>query len=523
MTPGEETQPDEAANGADLNHNDSHTLASDALGVLGSIPSGIVPNTDVHDEDARTVSIALLTMVSLPYLGAFFTASAVVTQTVPFLLLLGASPLTITGMFVLGSVATIFVQPVVGYLSDASNSPLGRRRKYIMIFVALLVLGICLYILADVIRRGGVVSPRYGRYLAFLGLLVMVVSLNAVQVPLRTLATDMASTEQQKVIHGVFGVLAGTGAAASYGLAFFMDPVAHCQVYFGLAASVTTATTMVALYQRHEPLREDTGGAIEGNACSNACNEVCVSWLQLLNAPLTARMVYLAHFIGWAALQSFFSANTTWMGAYMYGGEPGSANFAQGVKVAVIGQAMKSILQVPLSAGIPILAKHCGLQIIYCGAYGLMAALLGLMFVLPPVASAGEWSAYLAMLLAAGMVVPISVTQVVPYAILGELLKGHSQLGVYMAGLNNANMAGVLLCFILMGPIANGVGWNYVILVASILALCSLFPTLWLWNEARNSHTHTPLGAAAEASVQTPRAYPDAGRSVTEQNPAAAS
>ena len=79
MTPGEETQPDEAANGADLNHNDSHTLASDALGVLGSIPSGIVPNTDVHDEDARTVSIALLTMVSLPYLGAFFTASAVVT------------------------------------------------------------------------------------------------------------------------------------------------------------------------------------------------------------------------------------------------------------------------------------------------------------------------------------------------------------------------------------------------------------------------------------------------------------
>merc|ERR1712150_409832 len=92
----------------------------------------------------------------------------------------------------------------------------------------------------------------------------------------------------------------------------------------------------------------------------------------------------------------------------------------------------------------------------------------------------GQLSTCAAVALGASIVIPISSTQVVPFSLLGQLIQDKSQLGVAVGGLSTANMAGVLMAFITIGPVAEIAGWRFVMLSAACWAALSLAPVFWL-------------------------------------------
>eukprot|EP00658_Telonema_sp_P-2_P033162 TRINITY_DN24400_c0_g1_i1.p1 TRINITY_DN24400_c0_g1~~TRINITY_DN24400_c0_g1_i1.p1 ORF type:complete len:437 (-),score=101.23 TRINITY_DN24400_c0_g1_i1:86-1396(-) len=398
-----------------------------ALGQDDPVDDGEVQAETTSASTVSTgVSIATLITISLPYLAVFFTASAVVALSLPIILEFGASPVYASGIFIIACLATILIQPIVGAKSDRSVTSLFN---VVRILMAILVVGTLIFAAAAFIFRRSSSSSTIAIAIASIGLSLMVVSLNAVQTPLRALATSMAARDQQKQAHAVFGLLAGIGASSAYALAWLLDPEKWRELYFVLAAVLSTVTAAIMLRQRPRRLEPTDMTSLGEEGCGMAVARLVFSWRQLWCTPYPVKLLFASQFLCWASLQTFFSAITTWTGSYMFGGAPGSNRFTTGVQLAAAGQAVKSALQVPASAVLPGVAARVGVVQLYLVAQMVFTAILTCLFLLPPVQQGGEWSGYLSVVLGASVVLPISATQVLPFAILGQLNKESSSLG----------------------------------------------------------------------------------------------
>ena len=137
------------------------------------------------------------------------------------------------------------------------------------------------------------------------------------------------------------------------------------------------------------------------------------------------------------------------------------------------GQALKSLLQIPASAAVPSVAAKVGAERLYLLSQCFFCITMLALFLLPP---NNRSSAYASVALGASVVIPIAAAQVLPYALLGQLAHDDERVGLLVSGLSQAQLAGVLLCFLCMGPVARLAGWRYVMLMSALLSLCSLVP-----------------------------------------------
>ena len=319
----------------------------------------------------------------------------------------------------------------------------------------------------------------------------MSICVNAVQVPLRTRAIEVASSDQQKDIHSLFSAFAGVGACCAYLVAFVIDPLKDSVIYFGIGMGLnglTSAGNIFYLPEDNPNRSTEAAGNLEKeeNVCCEVAQKIISSCQLWSEASLVIECTYAAHACGWAALISYFSVCTTWVGSSLYGGEVmqnpchrsvSDSNFIRGLQMASLGQALKAGLQIPFSALLPKIMTKWGIRQTYFASYIFLFVLLVLLFNVPTVADSGgsEWPIYAVVALTGLMCVPMSTTQMAPFAVLGIILKDDPALATYVAGLNNANMLGVLVAYVGMGPIADAFGWEYVILAAALYSCLSLF------------------------------------------------
>ena len=291
---------DEEARYLDADPAAADMLVPPSIGAANNLFLQLGENRSGQGQKRDDATCQDLILVALPYFAVIYTGAAIVAQCMPLLLSYGASPELVTGLFVLVCIIAFVLQPMIGAtsdnpnrypnpnpnphtnptwtlgaLSDGSQNEHGRRRPYIAVIFLIMLITQVVYILPAYLplsaplcngtsvvpdsrlaesdgltsADGGVDASNHFLEitLVFLGGLGMSICVNVVQVPLRARAIEIASADQQDVIHAIFSAFAGLGAGAAYVVAYIIDPISHSGLYFSLAIVLNVATFSASL------------------------------------------------------------------------------------------------------------------------------------------------------------------------------------------------------------------------------------------------------------------------------------
>ena len=156
---------------------------------------------------------------------------------------LGASPLIFGLIWLAGPVTGIVVQPIIGALSDVTQTPFGRRIPYLMGGAILAAIGLFL------LPRSGDIAGLFGESApVWLGLLIAAIMIwiidacvNAAQGPYRALIPDNIPKEQHALANSYLSFAIGLGSVIAAGTAPFL------KFAFGYDMSVNAQFTMAGL------------------------------------------------------------------------------------------------------------------------------------------------------------------------------------------------------------------------------------------------------------------------------------
>ena len=160
---------------------------------------------------------------------------------------LGASPFIFGLIWLAGPVTGMVVQPIIGAMSDSTNTIFGRRRPYLMLGAILAAIALWAFpnsegianILAAKLHIG---LPEFGGLIvAAIMIWVIDACINASQGPYRALVPDTMPQEQHALANSYLSLSIGLGSVVASGAAWFMKTVFNYQL------SVETQFIMAAL------------------------------------------------------------------------------------------------------------------------------------------------------------------------------------------------------------------------------------------------------------------------------------
>ncbi|KAG0339324.1 hypothetical protein BG004_006866 [Podila humilis] len=154
-------------------------------------------------------------------MGLQFTWSVEMAYGTPFLLQLGLSKSLMSLVWLAGPLSGLVMQPVVGVLSDRCTLKMGRRRPFLIVGVAAVVLsflglGWCKEIMGFVV---GSESPRLDGatiLMAVASIYILDFAINCVQASCRTLIVDSLPSSQQEAAAAWASRLMGLGGIFGY-------------------------------------------------------------------------------------------------------------------------------------------------------------------------------------------------------------------------------------------------------------------------------------------------------------------
>ncbi len=125
---------------------------------------------------------------------------------------LGARHLRFSPILWIGAPITgLLVQPIVGYLSDHTGGPFGRRRPYMVIGAVLTAAALLVMAMATTL------------WSAILALWILTASVNVVMQPFRALIADLLGKEQRNIGYAMQVVFIGAGAVFASALPWMLS------------------------------------------------------------------------------------------------------------------------------------------------------------------------------------------------------------------------------------------------------------------------------------------------------------
>ena len=195
------------------------------------------------NEEMKKFTTAQLLNFCLGFFGLQFAWQMRIILSGPVTEALGASPLIFGLIWLAGPVTGIVVQPIIGALSDVTQTPFGRRIPYLMGGAILAAIGLFL------LPRSGDIAGLFGESApVWLGLLIAAVMIwiidacvNAAQGPYRALIPDNIPKEQHALANSYLSFAIGLGSVIAAGTAPFL------KFAFGYDMSVNAQFTMAGL------------------------------------------------------------------------------------------------------------------------------------------------------------------------------------------------------------------------------------------------------------------------------------
>src|SRR5215831_16086021 len=147
---------------------------------------------------------------------------------------LGAKEGDIAFLWLAAPLTGLIVQPIIGYFSDRTWSPLGRRRPYFLVGAILASLAL-------------VAMPNSGTVWMAAGLLwILDASVNITMEPFRAFVGDLLPSEQRKTGFAMQSLLIGLGAVLSSALPYILTNAFHISSATG--SGVIPRTVQLAFY-----------------------------------------------------------------------------------------------------------------------------------------------------------------------------------------------------------------------------------------------------------------------------------
>ncbi|KAG0337196.1 hypothetical protein BG000_005700 [Podila horticola] len=196
---------------------DSTTFNYQPLSSPSSRKPGLYGRANIWGSN-RTVRMILLTTALM---GLQFTWSVEMAYGTPFLLQLGLSKSLMSLVWLAGPLSGLIMQPVVGVLSDRCSLKLGRRRPFLIVGVALVVLsflclGWCKEITVFILGSESTSLDGATILVAVASIYILDFAINCVQASCRTLIVDSLPSSQQEAAAAWASRLMGLGGIFGY-------------------------------------------------------------------------------------------------------------------------------------------------------------------------------------------------------------------------------------------------------------------------------------------------------------------
>ncbi|OIW16547.1 hypothetical protein TanjilG_08404 [Lupinus angustifolius] len=407
-----------------------------------------------------------------------------------------------------GPVSGLFVQPLVGHMSDKCTSRFGRRRPFILVgAVSIIVAVVIIGYAADIgWLLGDTEAFRPWAITVFvIGFWILDVANNVTQGPCRALLSDLTSSDPRRtrVANSYFSLCMAIGnilgyATGSYSgwykiFTFTLSPActiscANLKSAFFLDIGFIAVTTYVSIMAANEvPL--NSGGAAPAEEGGGESGEAFM-WelfgtVKYFSTPVWIILSVTA--LTWLGWFPFILFDTDWMGREIYGGDPneGGLNYDTGVRWGALGLLLNSVVLGITSLFMERLCRKRGAGFVWGIANIVMTvcflAILVVTYVANSIGYVGKDLPPVGIVIAALTIFtilgfPLAITYSVPYALISTHIEslGLGQ-GLSMGVLNLAIVFPQMLVSVGSGPWDQlfGGGNSPAFAVAAVAALVS--------------------------------------------------
>lgn len=350
--------------------------------------------------------------------------------------LLGASAQQLPLLWLAAPTCGLIIQPLVGYMSDRTYHPLGRRRPYFII-------GALLSSLALLIMPN---SPVL--WVAVCSLWLLDAAANTAMTPFRSFVADLVPEHQHATAFSIQAVAIGAGAIVASVLpwvvahlfpayAFAVGIPFSVKVSFYVGAIAFSGSVLWTTFASSKPFFiPQTEAEIAGSFFSEFKTA-------LLEMPTIMRQLSWVQCFSWLGMFCLFLYFPPAVAHNIFGATRGTALYTQGIAWAGLCMALYNLVCCIFSFALPSLAQRLSSPVTHalcllCGAISL----LSLSFV---------HSQYALLLPMAGVGVAFASMLSLPYAMLMKVVPPEKNC-LYM---------GVFNCFVVVPQIvaALGLGW----------------------------------------------------------------
>lgn len=345
--------------------------------------------------DEASLPQSRLVGIAIGLAGLQFCWSVQIGYVTRTLLQLNLAPRFVSLAWLAGPIAGIVVQPVVGALSDACTSRLGRRRPYLIGGSLVTCFALCTFAYARDIGDALLVSPLV---IAVASFWLLDFAINAAQGPLRALMADVAPQHQQQDGNAYFALMTGIGNFSGNmlgsvplasilpgfeedGQALYVIAVFVLAVTMGITVAVTEEIPLLPNPSSSSAhyASVSSGPASAGDhplsleSPSNMNDQGTLgtmhdddSWVAIVkNAPFPFRDTFIMQCFTWFAWFTIFIFATSWVGAEVYNGDASAAAgtvprllYDAGVRAGNRGLALQALVSSVFSLAIPAVVRR---------------------------------------------------------------------------------------------------------------------------------------------------------------------
>ncbi|KAG6625507.1 hypothetical protein CIPAW_16G102000 [Carya illinoinensis] len=321
-----------------------------------------------------------------------------------------------------GPLSGLFVQPLVGLMSDRCTSRFGRRRPFILagaisIAFAVLIIGHS----ADIgwlLGDRGDVRPRAVGVFVF-GFWILDVANNMTQGPCRALLADLTGKDHRRtrVANAYFSLFMAVGNVLGFATGAYSGCIAAAQ------------EVPLGPSDRSTPFLEDAPGT--SSHTQEAFLWELFGTIRYFSGPIWVILLVTA--LTWIGWFPFLLFDTDWMGREIYGGKPNEGqNYSTGVRMGALGLMLNSVVLGITSVLMEKLSRKWGAGFVWGISNILMALCFLAILILTFVANSHHSEGHAlppngiviaALLIFAILGVPLAITYSVPYALISTRIE----------------------------------------------------------------------------------------------------
>lgn len=387
-------------------------------------------------------SFLQLLNICIGFLGIQFGWAIQMGQMGPLLESLGSNARLIGFISWAGPVTGVLVQPIVGALSDGSQSRFGRRRPFLLIGALLTATSLIL-------------MPNSPNLLVAAVLLwILDASLNISQGPYRALVPDVVPRAQHATTYSLMSLTIGLGSVAAF-LIGFIIPSMHTLFYLGAFAMLAAMIWTIVTTPEPAP-KAAVKAKSSGNILTTLTGFFAETFRSIAAMPFEAKKLCLAHSFTWFGLGCLFFFFSVFVPHQVFGAtDPHSPLYQKGVQWASLCYAVMNAVCFVASALITRLCQQ--------GISKKLIHTIGLLCMGMSLVSMFSMSTPAQIMVAMGVLgIGWATTLSIPFALLSEHVPPGKE-GVLMGTFNVFIAAPQVVTSLVVGSVIMAAGENYAV------------------------------------------------------------